>query len=418
MTKQEIRDLIEEKKSDLITLCSELLQIPSENPPGEMEAVTAYITDYLKKGGVDYTIVGQDEAHPNILASYGKADGPEVLFNGHSDVVPAGDRSQWDFDPYGGEITDKVIRGRGASDMKCGLAGALFVIRLLAEQKTELKGKVSLHVVPDEETGGHLGTQWLVDHGYAKNASCVIVAEPTSSNNCEVGQKGTFQGKVMIKGQSAHGSLGKYKGVSAIREMMKFIAGLEKLESMTGNFTEKQLPVLADSKRIAREAQGTDGVENIIDHVTVNPGTIKGGTKTNMVADYCEMEVDIRIPIGLEMDRVREEFFSIAEEQGIENISYDMKWTSGANYTDVDEPLVKTVMDNALAVWGEPIVPAYQWASSDARCYREAGIPTIQYGPANTAGIHSYNEDVDIEDVVNSAKIYGGMILDLIGSGE
>ncbi len=414
MNKQTLWNLIEERRDDLVHLCSKMLQIPSENPPGEMKEITDFITTYLDEGNVGYEITGPDDEHPVIIASYGGDEGTKMVFNGHSDVVPAGDRSQWNFDPYGGEITETTIRGRGASDMKCGLAGAMFVMRLLAEQNIELTGQMLLHVVPDEETGGHLGTKWLVDNGYAKDASCVVVAEPTSSNNCEVGQKGSLQGKISIKGESAHGSLGKYKGVNAIREMMKFITGLETLEAMTGRFTDKQLPVLADSKMIARIAQGTDGVENIIDHVTVNVGTIKGGVKTNMVADSCEMEVDIRIPIGLTVDEVLDKFYAIAADQGIERISYDMKWSSGSNFTDVDEPLVKKVVENAETVWGAKVVPAYQWASSDARYYRNAGIPTIQYGPANTAGIHSYNEDVDIVDVVNSAKVYAGMILDLL----
>jgi succinyl-diaminopimelate desuccinylase len=79
---------------------------------------------------------------------------------------------------------------------------------------------------------------------------------------------------------------------------------------------------------------------------------------------------------------------------------------------------VQAIVRNAELVWGQPVIPAYQWASSDARYYREKKIPTIQYGPSNTVGIHSYNEDVDIEDVVNSAKVYLGAIADLLCGSE
>jgi len=411
--------LVQERKEELIGLCSDLLQIPSENPPGNVAAIVSYITAYLEKSGISFQIVGPDEDHPIVIAHIGDTAGNELVFNGHCDVVPAGDRSQWDFDPYSGEVTEKRIRGRGASDMKCGLGGALFIMRLLAEKNTKLKGTLTLHVVPDEESGGRLGTKWLVDQGFTQDTFACVVAEPTSSDNCEVGQKGSLQIRIKIKGKSAHGSLGKYKGDNAIRRMADLVTRLGVLEEMTGRYTEEQLPVLADSKRIAFTAQGgSPGVENIIDHVTVNLGTIKGGTKTNMVADYCEAEIDVRVPIGLPVQEVLHTFYSIVEEIGIPEIGYDINWNSEANYTDVNEPLIQKVVDNANAVWESSITPAYQWASSDARYYREAGIPTVQYGPANTVGIHSYNEDVDIEDVVNSAKVYAGVILDLIGCEE
>lgn len=416
--KKELWSMLVAQKDELIGLCSDLLRIPSENPPGHMHAITSYLTAYLEKNGIPFQVVGADAEHPNILAHIGSGKGPEVVFNGHSDVVPAGDRHQWDFDPYGGEIIDGTIRGRGASDMKCGLAASIFAMKLLAERKVPLKGTVVLHVVPDEETGGHLGTKWLVDHGFARNASACIVAEPTSSDNCEVGQRGSLQIRMEITGKSAHGSLGKYKGDNAIRRMMSVFNNLEKLEEMMGRFAPEQIAVLSDSKRIASQVLGVPGIENIIDHVTVNIGIVKGGTKANMVADHCEAEIDIRVPIGLTTQEVLEKFYSIVKETGIKDIRYDVKWNAEANYTDVGEPLVQNVVENARQVWGFPITAAYQWASSDARYYRGAGIPTIQYGPSNTAGIHAYNEDVDIEDVINSAKVYIGTILDLVGVVE
>ena len=85
--------------------------------------------------------------------------------NGHVDVVPAGDRNQWDFDPFSGEITDKCILGRGTSDMKAGVAGILFAMKTLVEAGVELNGNIRLHIVSDEESGGEYGTQWLCANG-------------------------------------------------------------------------------------------------------------------------------------------------------------------------------------------------------------------------------------------------------------
>ena len=196
--------------------------------------------------------------------------------------------------------------------------------------------------------------------------------------------------------------------------MIKLLPCLEELRIIEGKYQEKQLPVLKNSKDIVKEAQKVPGVENVIDHVTVNIGTIKGGTKTNMVPDFCEAEVDVRVPIGVTLKEVLDKFDGIIKKLNLKGIEYDYTWNSEANFTDADTELVKSVVANAEAVWKKKVVPAYQWASSDARYYRLKGIPTIQYGPANTEGIHSYNENVDTEDIINSVKVYLGIMADLL----
>jgi succinyl-diaminopimelate desuccinylase len=409
MMKQTLWNLVQRESSELVKLCSKLIRIPSENPPATMGPIIDFICAYLKKCGIRYEVVGPDKEHPSIVATLGEGSG--LLFNGHCDVVPVGERSKWSFDPFGGEITQTSIRGRGASDMKCGLAGVLFAMRLAAHEKLPIKGSIVLHVVPDEETGGQYGTKWLVANGYAEGAIACIVAEPTSSNNCEVGQKGSVKVKLKARGKSAHGSIGNYVGENAIRKTVTILGRIEELREMTGRYTESQARVLLNSKLIAAGALKAPNVGDVIDHVTVNIGTIKGGSKLNMVADYCETEIDIRVPIGLPSQRVIDRLKMIG--RGIDGIEYDITH-SEANYTEDTEPLVQAVLRTAEQVWGHPVIPAYQWASSDARYYREKGIPTVQYGPSNTVGIHSYNEDVDIEDVIDSSKVYIGTIIDLL----
>lgn len=415
-TKLAMCDMVQRESGDLVRLCSDLIRIPSENPPAKMGPIVDFICAYLKESGIRYTVVGPDKEHPNIVATLGEGNGDTLLFNGHCDVVPAGDRSQWNFDPFGGEVTKTRIRGRGASDMKCGLGGALFAMRLAAREKLPIGGKIVLHVVPDEETGGQHGTRWLVANGYADGAIACVVAEPTSSNNCEVGQKGSVKIRIMAKGKSAHGSIGNYVGESAIKKIVAILGRVEEIREMTGHFDEAQAQVLRNSRAIAAGALKAPHVEDVIDHVAVNIGTIKGGTKINMVPDYCEAEVDFRVPIGLPAQRVIDRLKAIVGEEKLEGIEYEIA-TNEANYTDDNDPLVRAIVQNAERVWGQPVIPAYQWASSDARYYREKRIPTIQYGPSNTVGIHSYNEDVDIEDVINASKVYLGVIVDLLCPG-
>ncbi|MEN6297030.1 MAG: ArgE/DapE family deacylase [Rectinema sp.] len=409
--KSSLWDIIDKRKNEIVGLCSDLIRIPSENPPGNVDEIVSFISQFLAKNGIESRITGPAPEYPNIIAGIGK--GPVLLFNGHCDVVPARDRARWNFDPFGGEITSTTIRGRGTSDMKCGLGAALFAMSLFAQGKIPLGGRLEIHIVPDEETGGANGTKWLVENGYADNAFACIVAEPTSSDTCEVGQKGQIRIHVTAQGKAAHGSIGNYVGENAIMKVATLLSRIEELRSMKGVYSESQTQVLFDSKKIAQEKLERPHVEDVIDHVTVNPGIIKGGIKINMVPDLCEADIDVRIPIGLPAKKVIAQFEEIIQQLNLNNIQYRVEY-SEANFTEVSEPLVHTIVNNAEAIWHHKVIPAYQWASSDARYYRNKGIPTLQYGPANTEGIHSYNEDVDIEDVINATKIYSATICDLL----
>jgi len=404
---------IDENRDELIQLCADLIRIPSENPPGNVDEIVSFISNFFEKNKIDYRIVGPSPAFPSIVAGIG--EGPSLIFNGHCDVVPAGDRSHWDFDPYRGEITATTIRGRGTSDMKCGLGAALFAMSLVRQIDIPLRKRLEIHIVPDEETGGANGTKWLAENGYADNAFACIVAEPTGRDTCEIGQKGQIRFHITAEGKAAHGSIGNYVGENAIMKMASLLSHLEELRTLKGVYGPTQQQVLIDSKRIAQEKLNRPKVSEVIDHVTVNPGIIRGGTKINMVPDCCEADIDIRIPIGLPSEVVIARFEKLIQQQGLNKIRYRFE-TSEANYTEVSEPLVQTIVKNAEEVWRHKVIPAYQWASSDARYYRLKGVPTLQYGPSNTEGIHAYNEDVDIEDVINAAKVYAAAICDLVAN--
>lgn len=412
--KERLWSIVDRDKDKLLKLCSELIKTPSENPGGNIEDVVGVICSYFAESNMDYEIVRSKEDCPNVIVTMGNDNGKTVLLNGHCDVVPVGDLSRWDFPPFSGEIREGKMLGRGTSDMKTGLGGLIFALKTIKENNVKMNGKIVFHIVPDEETGGDFGTKWLYNNGYFDGGDACIIAEPTSYNNCEVGQKGSLWIGFKSYGVPAHGSVGNYVGVNAITKLMKLLSSLEELRTIEGRYEEKQLPVLKNSKDIVKAAQGVEGVENVIDHLTVNVGTIKGGTKTNMVPDYCEATVDMRVPIGVTLREVLDRVDGIIERLGLKGIEYDYTWNSEANYTDVDTDLVKSVVENAERVWQKKVVPAYQWASSDARYYRLKGIPTIQYGPANTEGIHSYNETVDVEDIINSTKVYLGIMADLL----
>lgn len=412
--KEKLWKIVDEKKDRLLDLCSILIKTPSENPGGNIEEIVNVICSYFKESGIEYEIIRSKEDCPNIIVTMGNGQGKTLFLNGHCDVVPVGELEGWDFPPFSGEIKDGKMLGRGTSDMKTGLGGLIFALKTIKDNNLKINGKIVFHIVPDEETGGDFGTKWLYQNGYLEGGDACLIAEPTSFNNCEVGQKGSLWLNIKSYGKPAHGSVGNYVGENAITKLMKLLLSLEELRDIEGRYEEKQLEVLKNSKAIAKAAHKVEGVENVIDHLTVNIGTIKGGTKTNMVADYCEASVDMRVPIGVKLKEVLDRFEAIIKRLNIKGIEYEYTWNSEANFTDAEAELVKSVVSNAEAVWKKQVVPAYQWASSDARYYRMKGMETIQYGPANTKGIHSYNEDVDVEDIINSTKVYLGIMTDLL----
>lgn len=175
------------------------------------------------------------------------------------------------------------------------------------------------------------------------------------------------------------------------------------------------LEALADSQMVAEKELGIPGAGQVINHVSANVGLISGGTRPNMVPDYCEATIDCRLPYGVDHEEIERTVKEMISAAGVEGVEYELQWKSEANVTRNDSALVKAIRKNAEAIWGIKVYPAWQWACSDAREYRFQGIPTIQYGPSNTEGIHAPNENVDIEDVANAGQIYVLTLCDLLG---
>ena len=331
ITRAEILKLAESQTDDFIKLVSDLIRIPSENPTGTQREVVDFVKTYLKEAGIDSEEVAAHPDFPCVLAKIGKEDGFSVILNGHVDVVPAGDREQWDFDPFSGEVTDKLILGRGTSDMKAGVAGLLFAMKILTESGAPLNGNVRLHIVSDEESGGEYGSKWLCENGYAKDANACLIAEPTSNNTIEIGQKGGLTLIMKAYGKSAHGSLGGFKGENAIIKLSKVLDKLQGLTKIEGHFKDSQAHALENSKLIAQQEIGEPGIGEVISHVSANVGVIQGGTRPNMVPDYCEAIVDVRLPIGVDHEEIEEMVRTIIRESGETGIEYEAQWKSEGN---------------------------------------------------------------------------------------
>jgi succinyl-diaminopimelate desuccinylase len=401
--KRRLWDLIDGKRNELLQICADLIKIPSEKA-GQMEAIVEFVHAYLTDAGIAHETLRGPDGVPSIVARLGRKGGKVAVINGHNDIVQVGDLSRWDYSPYCGTITDRHILGRGASDMKCGVGMALFLARTIVREDLGLKGELLLHIVHDEESGGEKGTFWLTENGHADGVDFCLVPEPTTWNNIEVGQKGSMRIGVTAAGEGGDDN--------ALHKMVKFLARLSRLSELEGVYRDDQLQVLADSRRIIRECLAVEGVEKAIDHVNVNLISLEGASPR-----ACRALAGALVPAGVSVRTVKERIDEILRECGPGiNVEY-LRCKEGA-CTDTSSELVASAVENATFIWGRTVVPAWQWATSDAKFYRYKGIPTIQYGPANTKGIHAYNENVDKEDVINCAKTYFGVLEDLMGFGR
>jgi len=405
------RIMAELKGQEVLDLACKLIKIPSENPPGDMSEIAEFIEEYVSEAGVKVERHEPVKGRISLVARIGSGSGKELVFNGHMDVVPAGDRSRWEFDPFLGEIKDGYLLGRGASDMKGGLAGIIYAFKKLVKYEKELGGRLTLVCVPDEETGGQHGTGYLVSQNIAVGSS-VVIAEPTGMDFIDVGQKGALWMRVTIYGKPIHGSLSPYAGESAILKTADLMKEL--LSSITGlkaKIPEDVKPVVEESKKIAEQLIKIKDIGKILDHATINFGIIKGGTKINIVPEKCELDVDIRVPIGMTSEEVASHVKRIVSKYGGE-VSYIGK--SNPNYTPPGSEIVRIAATNIEQIIGVKPKLFVQWASSDARFYRGRGIPTIHYGPAEVGVIHGYNERVKAEDIVKACKVYAGIAADYL----
>ncbi|MBM4761260.1 ArgE/DapE family deacylase [Bacillus sp. B15-48] len=412
--KQRLIDEVEAHKEELIDLCGALIKIPSENPPGDSTEISEFIANYLDQFGLNVQWHESNEKMFNLLSSIGNEQGKELVYCGHTDVVPAGDRSKWDFDPFSGEVKDGWMLGRGASDMKAGLAGIIFAFTLLKRLEVELPGKLTLAIVPDEETGGDFGVPWLLEKGLIKGDGALI-AEPSSPLNPTIGQKGSYWFELEVYGEPGHGSLSPLAGNNAITDAIAAIEKIRTLWDLKIDIPEEVKDLIEVSQKYMREVEADRAkFQPVFEKITVNIGTIEGGTKSNVIPESCKVQVDCRLPFGVTQDEVTAYLRKHLDELGIRYEIRPFGFRSHANYTSAEDAVCKSIVDNITFVTGEEAYGVMQWASSDARHFRDYHIPVLQYGPAYLPSIHGYNEKVLVEDIIRCAKVYIAAVIDFL----
>ncbi|MXQ53529.1 ArgE/DapE family deacylase [Shimazuella alba] len=411
---QKVIDEIERQKEDLLALCSKLLQMNTENPPGDTSEISEFIIRYLSSFGIETEVHESNPKMFNLISSIGEnKDNKHLILCGHTDVVPVGDLEKWDFDPFSGHIENGFIHGRGASDMKCGLAGLVFTMGLFRRLDIPLAGKLSLLVVPDEETGGEYGVPWVLERSLI-HGSAAVIAEPSHPQHPTIGQKGSCWFEVEIEGTPGHGSLSPVIGDSAILKAVKAIEVLQNIWNFEVKIPDEMKEIIEITKAYIRKREETD-TSDVLDHITVNIGTIHGGTKANVIADHVVIQVDTRLPFGVQNEEMFPKVRKLLADAGIEAKVRPIGFQSTANWTPPTNEIVSSLVESIKQVSQKDAYGVLQWASSDARHFRAHNIPVLQYGPADLPTIHSYNERAPIDQVIQAAKVYALTSLKYLG---
>ncbi|HJJ38669.1 MAG TPA: ArgE/DapE family deacylase [Methanocorpusculum sp.] len=383
---------------DAASLCSDLVKIKSENPPGDTKECAEYIGSFLEGIGipVEYTTGPQNET--NV---YSKNQSNELLLCGHIDVVPA-IADGWEQQPFSGINDGTFVHGRGASDMKGGCAAVLAAVKQFADRKET--PNVSIAFVCDEEGGGPNGIRRLIREKKIHPCDCLL-AEPTPASAPCIGQKGLFRAKICFNGEPAHSSLYPLNGCSAVMQSAEFLLSLPSLYEKTWDVSSQMEEILAHSAEIIKSEYGAD-YSRIFRHISYNPGIIHGGERVNIVAQKCEIDLDMRIPWGVSVETVSAEIRGRLPKSAEMNVYASAE----ASMTSPDTKLVQETCDAVSRVYQIQCRPMVQWAASDARALRLSGFNAIEYGPGELATVHGINEKVSIAQLNAAAEIYETII--------
>ncbi len=380
------------RKKELVDLATRLVQTPTENPPGNEKAAAKFLKPILSKMGFKIETVLSPQGRWNLVAEkkWGRG-GRTLIFNGHLDVVPAGDPSQWKYPPFQGKLAKGRIYGRGASDMKGGIASFIHALSMIDRSKIHLhQGAVVLHLVSDEESHGRQGMGFLTRKGGIQG-DAVLVGEPTDLQPV-IAHKGALWLRIFTLGKSAH-SARPHLGVNAIEKMAKLV---DRLNSIP---LDKEHPLLGKP--------------------TLSIGSIRGGTKINIVPDRCEIEVDRRMLPGEKKEEVLKEMKETLDSLQLQDplFQYRMEEIDFAEPSQVDpgEEIVRMGVESIQEVVGEkPSLRAFS-GFTDSRFYiNQCHIPALILGPGGTNQIHTTDESVGVDALVHAAHIYALIVINYL----
>jgi len=415
LSQHEVRALDALDDAATVRLLLELLAIPSVTGADAESSLQHRLAEHLRRLDLDVDLWEMDlaalradagfpgseaarsEAWGLVAGTTAAGDGPTLILQGHVDVVPPGDLAKWAGDPFVPRVVGDDVHGRGACDMKGGLAAILAAVAAIRASGARLRGRLSVHCVVSEEDGG-LGAFGTLQRGHTGDA-CVI-AEPTSGR-LVTANAGALTFRVEVPGRATHGST-RYAGVSAIDAFLPIHRALARLEA--GRNTEPH-PLMAEWPI----------------PYPVSIGTVRAGDWASSVPDLLVAEGRLGVRLDEDPAHARHELEACvgeacASDPWLREHPATVSWPGGqfaSGRLPDGHPLIALVRAARADATGDATPLAARGApyGSDLRLYQAAGVPTLQYGPGDVRLAHGPDERVPLADVFSVAR---GLVLTVL----
>lgn len=378
-----MKALSKEKAKDAIELLQSLIRINTTNPPGSEFVIAKWLRDWLKKHDIESQIIEVETGRANLIVTFkGKKSDKALLYTGHMDTVPPG-KQVWEYDPFEAEIVGDRLYGRGAADMKSGLAAMLYSLVLLKEEGIVPAHDVILLATAGEEVNC-LGAKAFVASGGMKKVGASVVGEP-SNGEVIIAHKGSAWLEIITHGATAHGSM-PHLGINAIVRMNKILSRLAAY-----SFT------IAPNKWLGMP--------------TLSINRIDGGVATNVVPDTCTCQVDFRLIPGQTLQDALKIVGDIIDELKKQEpgFSAESKVLSACDPVECPEKhaLIQIAQECADQNANKEVnVRGVNFYTDASILLQGRKLPVIFYGPGDDAQAHQPNEYVELEKYLAAIGFY------------
>ena len=414
------------RSEEIAALTAELIRFPTVNPPGEAYvpcvehigkrlAGRGFTVEYVRAEGA----TGDTDRYPrlNVVARLeGRSPGPTVHFNGHIDVVEAG--HGWTVDPYAGVVKDGRVYGRGACDMKGGLAAAIVAAETYADVVPDFPGAIEISGTVDEESGGFGGVAYLAQKGYLSppRVDHVIIPEPLNKDRICLGHRGVWWAEIETKGSIAHGSM-PFLGDCAVRHMSAVLQAFESELYPALDARSTRMPVVPPGAR-----RSTLNLNSIHGGQT---GEFRPGLPSPNVPDSCRLVIDRRFLIEENLADVKAEVVGLLERLKTERPRFDYTIQDLMEVeplmSDPSGPVPTALAKGIRAVFDREPEYVVSPGTYDQKHIARIGhlFDCVAYGPGILDLAHRPDEWVGIDDMVESAQVMAvGLDILLKGSAR
>jgi succinyl-diaminopimelate desuccinylase len=394
-------------EGELIALTRDLVRIPSVVRPGQPGAteagVAAHVEQWMRKERFEVEVHEVAPGRPNVFGILGEREaGPTLLLEGHTDVVTEGDTTLWTRPPFGGDLVDGRIYGRGSADMKSGLAAAMIAAAALKRSGVDLGGRVVVGALVDEE-GDMIGVKHLCGTPLGRELAAAIICEPEQNELC-LEQRGVVWARVTVRGRMAHGAMPE-AGVNPIAALGALLAEAPALE-----------------RRLRRLCHRSPHLRPPTVTPTIVQAPVQGVAQSNVIPSMAQATLDVRLTPGPDAEVIGKEIDAACQRamEAVPGATVSWEAVNGfrlATQVDKGEPLVRAMVKGVRQATGRAPKFGGVPGSTDGTILRMTlGIPIVTCGPGNRQIPHQIDEYVEVAELVEAARIYVASALNFLNA--